>query len=246
LAADVLAGVIGAPDCSPRGQVPVSTVRAVVAAAAEDVRRAAVRYARHRRSLVARWCLFRAQRLLLVLLVADTGLRRGELAGLRTDDLLGRELWIERAVKSGGPQGVVVGPTKSHRHGRLTVTVATARFWHDHVRKWHGPKAARGMRSVWLFTASPRVNRPMSPCTLAARFAHVKALAEINQATLHGMRHTVATSLAQAGRLVPAQRRLRHRALGTTLRNYVDTTGLDDEAVADDLERVFLTGHPAG
>jgi integrase len=242
LTADVLAGVNGAPGCSPRRQVPVATVRAVVAAATEDVRRAGELFAR-RRSAVARLALFRAQqRLLLVLLVADTGLRRGELAGLRTDDLWGRELWIERAVKSGAGPGVVVGPTKSHRHGRLTVSVATARFWRDHVRVWHGPEVAQGMHSVWLFTASPRVNRPMSPHTVADRFAHVATMVEGRRATLHGVRHTVATSLAQAGRLVPAQRRLRHRVLGTTVRHYVDATGLDDEAVADDLERVFLMG----
>jgi integrase len=244
LAADVLAGVNGAPGCSPRRQVPMSTVRALVAAAAQDTRRAAERYARCRQSPVARLAVFRAQqRLLLVLLVADTGLRRGELAGLRTDDLWGRELWIERAVKcGGGRQDAVVGPTKSHRHGRLTVTAVTARYWRDHVRMWHGPEAAQGMRSVWLFTASPRVNRPMSPHTVAGRFAQVVTLVEGRRATLHGVRHTVATSLAHAGRLVPAQQRLRHRALETTVRHYVDACGLDDEAVADDLERVFLMG----
>ena len=86
----------------------------------------------------------------------------------------------------------------------------------------------------------------MSPSVLAARFADVTVLAEIDHATLHGVRHTVATSLVQAGWLLPAQRRLRHRALDTTLRHYVDATGLDDEAVADDLERMFLMGRPAG
>lgn len=101
LAVDVLAGVGGTPGCSPRGQVPVSTVRAVVAAAREDVRRAGERYARSDGSPAADLGLFRAeQRLLLVYLVADTGLRRGELAGLRSDDLLGRGLWIERAVSA--------------------------------------------------------------------------------------------------------------------------------------------------
>lgn len=247
LAVDVLAGTRGAPGCAPRGQVPVATVRSVVAAATEDARRAVEWYVRRQRSASARLKLFRAeQRLLLVLLVADAGLRRGELAGLRSDDLLGRELWIERAVKSDRCGWSAVGPTKSHRHGRLTVSAATARCWRDHVRAWHGPEAARGMRSVWLFTAWPGVDRPVSPCTLAGRFAQLKALAASHHATLHGVRHTVATSLVHAGELVPAQQRLRHRALGTTLRHYVDPTRLDDELVADDLERVFLMGRPVG
>lgn len=217
-----------------------------MAAAREDLRRAEERHALHGWSSAAELASFRAeQRLLLVYLVADTGLRRGELAGLRSDDLLGRELWIERAAKYGPGGGPVVGPTKSHRHGRLTVAAATARCWHDHVRVWHGLSAARGARSVWLFTATPQARRPMAPQTLADRFAYVKALAHSGNASLHGVRHTVATSLARTGKLAPAQRRLRHRAMSTTLRHYVDPTGIDDETVADDLEQVFLLGHPS-
>lgn len=243
LAADVLAGARGPRDSSPRSQVPVPAVRAAVAAACEEALRAE-RDARCGWSPASELALFRAQqRLLLVFLVADTGLRRGELAGLRSDDLLGRELWIERAVKS-APGGRMIGPTKSHRHGRVTIAAATARFWQDHVRTWHGRGAASGMRSVWLFTATPWAARPTSPCTLAYRFAHVNALAGRGDATLHGVRHTVATSLARAGKLVQAQKRLRHSTMDTTARYYVDPTGLDDEAVADELERVFLVGRP--
>jgi integrase len=60
------------------------------------------------------------------------------------------------------------------------------------------------------------------------------------------VRHTVATSLALHGQLTQAQRRLRHRALGTTARHYVDCAGLDDEPVAVDLERMFLLGPSPG
>jgi hypothetical protein len=45
----------------------------------------------------------------MVRLVVDAGLRRGELVRLRTDDLNGRILLVERASK-----GRVVGPTKTH------------------------------------------------------------------------------------------------------------------------------------
>lgn len=247
LEADVLAGVGVVPGCSPRGQVPVSTVRAVVQAARADLQRAEERYARCGWSPSAELGLFRAeQRLLLVYLVADTGLRRGELAGLRSDDLLGRGLWIERAVKYRARGSPVVGPTKSHRHGRLTVSTATAQCWHEHVHAWCGLHTARGQRCLWLFRATPQAQQPISTGALADRFAKVRALSGGGKASLHGVRHTVATSLALAGQLLEAQERLRHRALGTTARHYVDCTGLDDEPVADDLERVFLTGPSVG
>ncbi|MCA1655844.1 MAG: tyrosine-type recombinase/integrase [Pseudonocardiaceae bacterium] len=240
---DVLAGVGGAPACSPRHQVRVATVRAIVAAARADLRRAEERSARCGWSPAAELGVFRAeQRLLLEFLVADTGLRRGELAGLRPDDLLGRELWIERAMKRSPRGGQAVGPTKSHRHGRLTVSAATARCWHEHVRAWHSPRAAR-RRSAWLFIATPQGTRPISTGALADRFAKMTTRVGGGEASLHGVRHTVATSLALAGKLAQAQKRLRHRALGPTARHYVDLTGLDNESVADDLERVFLMGH---
>lgn len=247
LAVDLLAGVGGSSECSPRCQVPVSTVRAAIQMARADRRHAEERCVRGDWTPAAELALFRAeQRLLLVYLVADTGLRRGELAGLRSDDLLGRELWIERAAKRGVDGGLVVGPTKSHRHGRLTVSAATARCWHDHVRAWRGPHSSYELRSVWLFKATPQANHPVSTGTLADRFAKVTALAGSGEANLHGVRHTVATSLALTGKFTQAQQRLRHRALGTTARHYIDCTGMDDEPVADDLERTFLSGPSVG
>ena len=111
-------------------------------AAREDVRRAEERYVRCGGSSAAELGLFRAeQRLVLVYLVADTGLRCGELTGLRSDDLLGRELWIERAVKRDPRGGLVVG-------------LIQAPAWPVDRLDCHGPLLARA-RSC-LAQPSPR------------------------------------------------------------------------------------------
>ncbi|GIL29173.1 hypothetical protein NUM_44270 [Actinocatenispora comari] len=226
---------------TPRVHLPVPVVRRLIAAAVEGVNAARKRYRRRPGPGTARAWFAAEQRRLLVYLVADTGLRRGELAGLRSDDLLGRQLWVERAAKAGPGGSVVVGPTKSHRHGRLTVTAATGGLWPAHLDVWYGPQTAIGVRPVWMFP-SPRDPRlPVHPATLAARLAHVAEAADATGSALHAMRHTVATSLVALGYLTEAQGRLRHRRLDTTLRHYVDTSGVGDQDVADDLERHLLT-----
>jgi integrase len=95
-----------------------------------------------RAALVA---LFRAEQdVLLVRLAADSGARRGELAGLRVDDLQGRVLTIERAMT-----GRVLGPTKTHRHSRITLGATVAALWAEHVAAWKSPN--------WSATSGRRV-----------------------------------------------------------------------------------------
>jgi len=283
LASDVLAGSRGTPGTMPRRQVPAQTVRTLTAAArGEAVRAEAVHLAQPRPGTRLTWFVAQ-QRLLQVCLMADTGLRRGELAGLRSDDLLGRVLWLERAVKGEHASGVVpgrgrVGPTKTHRHGRLTVSGSTALCWREHVTTWHGRSALWGSPAVWLFTATPEATEPVHLQTLASRFARVRAAirpilttsgrgtqaamsgetrasvgvagSSAVSATLHGVRHTVATSLVALGQTLAAQHRLLHSALDTTLRHYVDHTGHgagpEDRAAIDEFGRLFLPDHPFG
>lgn len=140
LARDALAGAEPVPGGRPRTHAPVAVVREIVALARRDLQVVRSEHAHdpHSSGLTRR--LFRAhQTLLLVCVVADAGLRRGELAGLRTDDLCGRELSVERAVKR-VPGGVTVGPPKTYRPGRVTVSAATARLWQGYVSDWYGPR----------------------------------------------------------------------------------------------------------
>ncbi|MDX3188614.1 tyrosine-type recombinase/integrase [Streptomyces sp. MN03-5084-2B] len=171
---------------------------------------------------------------LLVRLAADSGARRGELAALRVDDLDGRVLSIERAAKD-----VVIGPTKTHSRGRLTLGATTARCWHNHVRAWQHHPLAGDAAGPWLFAARPDRHTPIRPASLGHRFERLRNAAGLPDAMLHRLRHTVGTHLVAQGKILKAAARLRHRDPSTTLRNYADALPLDDEDAADELDALF-------
>lgn len=109
--------------------------------------------------------LWRAEQdVLLVRLAADSGARRGELAALRVDDLEGRVLSIDRAAI-----GTVIGPTKTHQRGRLTLGATVAAYWVEHVEAWRAHSMAGGQQGPWLFAADP-CRQGILPGCLSHRF----------------------------------------------------------------------------
>jgi integrase len=119
-------------------------------------------------------------------------------------------------------------------------------LWRDYVGDWYGPTVLSGARSVGSFCSLPGEPRLLSPETLAGRFTDLaRRTGAEGPVSLHRVRHTVATTLVGSGQIEGAQHRLRHSRLDTTLRHYVDTTGLgEDVDVADELERWYGAGEP--
>lgn len=243
LARDALAGVESVPGGRPRTHAPVGVVREIVALARRDLAAARSEQIHDPNATGLARRVFRAHQTLLVCVVADAGLRRGELAGLRTDDLCGRELSVERAVNR-VPGGVTIGPPKTYRPGRVTVSAPTARLWQGYVGEWHGFTFVSGVDWSWLLCARPGATRPLTSESVAARFTGLASRTGLaGRVGLHQVRHTVATTWVASGRIEAAQHRLRHSKLDTTLRHYVDTTGvLDDVEVADALECFYSGG----
>lgn len=62
-------------------------------------------------------------------------------------------------------------------------------------------------------------------------------MADVPEATLHRLRHSVATFLVARGQVLQAQARLGHADAATTLREYAYALPLTDGAVADDLDQ---------
>lgn len=121
IACQPIDGMRGLPQPEPRRDVPVSVVAELLEAADTDLTHAADGRGRHRTE----------QLRLLLRLVADTGARRGELAALRTDDLTGRRLRIERGLSD-----EVLTSTKTGRAGTITLAASTAQAWADTVSSW--------------------------------------------------------------------------------------------------------------
>jgi integrase len=76
-------------------------------------------------------------------------------------------------------------------------------------------------------------------------FADLARLAGVPGASLHRLRHSVATFLVGRGELLRAQQRLGHLDPSTTLRNYAHAMPLEDESVADDIDQMLGTAGPA-
>ena len=170
-------------------------------------------------------------------MAADTGARRGELAALRLDDLEGRVLRIERAFSAG-----VLTTPKAGRGRVLTLGATTASLWHTLVERWQ--QRAGGPVGPWLFTADPAHRQPVQASTLGHRFDDLRAAAGLPEASLHRLRHSVATFLVSRGQVLQAQARLGHADAATTLREYAYALPLTDGPVADALDSHLNT--PSG
>jgi integrase len=67
----------------------------------------------------------------------------------------------------------------------------------------------------------------------------VSQAAGLPEASLHRVRHTVGTYLVAEGKLLQASKRLRHRDVSTTLREYAHALPLDDQQIADTLATLY-------
>jgi len=169
------------------------------------------------------------QDLLMVRLAADSGARRGELVALRFDDLDGRVLHICRAASA----DVITTPKSGHAR-TLTLGFATARLWRTLEQDWgRRSEAALG---PWVFSPETTHSRRLSNAALGHRFERLRDYAGVPGASLHRLRHNVATFLVARGEILQAQARLGHADASTTLREYAYALPLTDQSVADAID----------
>lgn len=181
------------------------------------------------------------QSLLAARLAADSGARRGELAALQLGDLDGQVLTIARAASMDQ-----IGTTKTRRINRLTLGATTATLWHCLAGSWQARLPEDSPFGPWLF--SPRADHTVRLTTGAVchRFTRLRDAAGIETATLHRLRHSVATHLVSNGQILKAQARLGHREASTTLRNYAHAVPLDDADVAESIEALLADDDTPG
>ncbi len=166
-------------------------------------------------------------------LALDTGMRKGELCGLRWSDLdaVGR-LTVQRQLVKPGPR-VIYGPVKNkvvrvlelapetldllrkHRVHQAEIKLANRLQYHDlglmFAREWGG-----------LHRRHQSLGKPLSANNIGQNeYAKLILTSGVRRIKFHGMRHTCATLLLQAG--VPphvVQQRLGHKNIQMTLSIY--------------------------
>lgn len=174
----------------------------------------------------------------LVLVLAYTGIRWGEAAGLRVKhlDMLRRRLQVEEnAVKIGGE--VIVGTPKSHR----ARSVPFPRFLAEALARQCEGKA----RDDLVF--GDGVNHIKTPTWRDGWFHYAKKRSGVPSAlTIHDLRHTAASLSIAAGANVKAvQRMLGHASAAMTLDVYGHLFDDDLDAVSaalDDARAVSFAG----
>lgn len=168
---------------------------------------------------------------LLVRLAADSGARLGELTALQFTDLKDRTLQIQRAVSA----EVVTLPKSGHPRA-LTLGTSTVRLWQA-IAMDARRRADHDSLGTWLFSSDLSHRHRLTAGAIGHRFARLRAAAGVPDASLHRLRHSVATFLVGRGEILQAQARLGHADASTTLREYAYALPLSDAVVADAIDR---------
>jgi integrase len=132
-----------------------------------------------------------------------------------------------------------VGPTKTKRVRRLTLGRTTVELWRTSETACRQRVSADTEFGEWLFSRDLDHRRRLTASGLGHWFADLRDDAGLDGASLHRLRHTVATYLVGRGDLLQAQHRLGHRDASTTLRNYAHAMPLEDESIADDIDEML-------
>ena len=170
-------------------------------------------------------------------LALATGMRRGELCGLTWDrvDLDAKVLTVDRSTTQLGRDRVTTEP-KNHENRKVALdphTIATLRTWRTQQAaerlKW-GPAYldSESLMFTWENGA------PVLPDYLSKLFVSEQSDLDLPRMTLHGTRHTHATTLLREG--VPVHivsKRLGHKDASITLNVYADVIPDDDDRAVD-------------
>jgi integrase len=174
-----------------------------------------------------------------IALAATTGLRRGEIAGLRWSDidLQAGKLYVRRSIKNDIDGAWIPGPPKIHQVRRIALDDFTLAVLRTHrtnaTRRATGAAVPLG-EDAYALTLDPSGAKPIRPDTLSQGFARICKAAGVPNVSLHTLRHFSAGMLIASGRDVRTiAGRLGHSDASTTLRVYAHMVEGRDQDAAD-------------
>lgn len=176
-------------------------------------------------------------------LLAATGMRRGELVGLRWSDLSGTRLRIERALVEVDGGGVVVKLPKSGKPRTISLAPGTVETLEGHRVSLQG----RGVtgEDAYIFPALRMAedgSEPHRPTWVNLNWARIKTVTGVKFRP-HDVRHWHASELLAAGvPLAVVSDRLGHTKQTTTLDLYSHVLDDHDDAAAAEVQRALGRG----
>lgn len=187
----------------------------------------------------------------VVALTATTGLRRGEVSGLRWPDVEfdTRQLVVRRSVKHADGPGWVVGPPKTHQQRTIAIDDFALEVLASHKQRAEKVASDAGVTldpNAYVFTLDPSGTDFLKPDSLGQAFGRLCRGLGLTWLSLHTLRHFSASELVGSGRDVRTiAGRLGHADATTTLRVYAHMIEGRDRDAADYLGSLFASGSRA-
>ncbi len=181
---------------------------------------------------------------MLVRLGALVGTRRGELCGLRWEDvdLDAGTLVVRTGVVDVGGR-IIEKDTKTHATRTISIDAGTVRMLACYRKLVDDRAKLCGVEvgaRAFVLSEWPDGMRPFRPDKATATFRALRAAAGLEKARLHDLRHFVATQMIGAGHDIrTVAGRLGHANPSTTLNIYSAFLKEKDRAAADDLGRLL-------
>lgn len=174
----------------------------------------------------------------MILLAVTTGMRMGEILGLRwcDVDIRKHEISINQNLQLSSVKGIIFNPPKT-KAGRRTITVPgetiNALLELKHKRK---VEVMEGL----VFT-TVKGSHPYSPRNIEHTWKRIMKHADIPYRNFHVFRHTHATDLLAAGvPIVEVAHRLGHSRISHTLELYGHAIPRYDQQIAEQVSKLYL------
>jgi integrase len=179
----------------------------------------------------------------LIFLAAATGMRRGELAGLRWGSLDEQQVNVWQAVIDAGAGQTLVKETKNHRYRTIAVAPEVLPFLAAHRERMERRAADVEVTlppRAFVFSDSVTCAMPLSPGAITDRFGRIREWAGLPTVRLHDLRHLQATFLfAQGYDAVEIGARLGHAGGALALQLYGHFSPARDRIAAASLGSVL-------
>jgi integrase len=176
-------------------------------------------------------------------LAATTGMRRGELAGLRRDrlNLERSELVVDTAVNDAGGT-VVIKPTKTKQSRAVSLDLGTVAMIAGHLQQMNERADKCGVEiplDAFVFSLDPTCTQPMRPEFMTRRMRQLRTTLGIGagdfDATILALRKWTSTELMDAGFNPSAVSERQGHTIQVMLTNYSSRRRSADRAAADHL-----------
>lgn len=164
-------------------------------------------------------------------LFITTGIRRGECAGLKWEDIdfEKNQLQIKRNVTRSTGNGVVIGTPKTHESIRdIPFSFNTSEALVEHKQKQQLKFPGKDLHSAYIFSSKDDPYQPCEPTSITRKVKNFLTKNGLPSHSPHDLRHTFASLICDnSGDIKSLQNLLGHTDFATTYNLYVARRNMD-------------------